>query len=59
MDAAGRHGVGIARVDKQAWVATEWVFDRDSLAYLGERELPDEGRRGGQEGGRPVGVAPC
>ncbi|MFE9002565.1 CU044_5270 family protein [Streptomyces sp. NPDC007875] len=37
VDAAGRHGVGIARVDKRAWVATEWVFDRDSLAFLGRR----------------------
>ncbi|WP_275562682.1 CU044_5270 family protein [Streptomyces sp. 5-6(2022)] len=37
VDAAGRHGVGIARVDKRSGEATEWVFDRDSLTLLGER----------------------
>ncbi|MFD9115629.1 CU044_5270 family protein [Streptomyces bottropensis] len=37
VDPAGRHGVGIRRVDARAGWATEWVFDRDTLAYLGER----------------------
>ncbi|MDX3516675.1 CU044_5270 family protein [Streptomyces scabiei] len=37
VDPAGRHGVGIRRVDARAKWATEWVFDRDTLAFLGER----------------------
>ncbi|MFE7837644.1 CU044_5270 family protein [Streptomyces sp. NPDC057474] len=37
VDPAGRHGVGIRRVDERASWATEWVFDRDTLTYLGER----------------------
>ncbi|MFE7762013.1 CU044_5270 family protein [Streptomyces sp. NPDC057438] len=37
VDPAGRRGVGIRRVDARARWATEWVFDRDTLAYLGER----------------------
>ncbi|MDX2525868.1 CU044_5270 family protein [Streptomyces europaeiscabiei] len=37
VDPAGRHGVGIRRVDERAAWATEWVFDRDTLTYLGER----------------------
>jgi hypothetical protein len=36
VDAAGRHGVGIAYVqDGQRY---EWIFDADSYAYLGERD---------------------
>ncbi|MBZ3903500.1 CU044_5270 family protein [Streptomyces griseiscabiei] len=37
VDPAGRHGVGIRRVDARSAWATEWIFDRDSLTYLGER----------------------
>jgi hypothetical protein len=37
VDPAGRHGVGIRRVDARAKWATEWVFDRGTLAFLGER----------------------
>ncbi|MEW2394547.1 CU044_5270 family protein [Streptomyces sp. NPDC046862] len=37
VDPAGRHGVGIRRVDKRSSWATEWIFDRDTLAYLGRR----------------------
>ncbi|MEE1833326.1 CU044_5270 family protein [Streptomyces sp. SP17KL33] len=36
-DPAGRHGVGIRRVDGRSGWATEWIFDRESLVYLGER----------------------
>ncbi|ULR53113.1 CU044_5270 family protein [Streptomyces deccanensis] len=36
-DPAGRHGVGIRRVDRRSGWATEWIFDRESLVYLGER----------------------
>ncbi|WP_414166843.1 CU044_5270 family protein [Streptoverticillium reticulum] len=36
-DAKGRHGIAIAREDKQLGERTEWVFDRQSLGYLGSR----------------------
>ncbi|MGW1200799.1 CU044_5270 family protein [Streptomyces sp. NPDC002536] len=36
-DAKGRHGIAIAREDTQRGERTEWVFDRQSLAYLGDR----------------------
>ncbi|MFF6999576.1 CU044_5270 family protein [Streptomyces sp. NPDC008313] len=34
-DALGRQGLGIARSDKKNGVVTEWVFDKEDLAYLG------------------------
>lgn len=37
VDPAGRHGVAIVRVDERASTATQWIFDRKTLAYLGER----------------------
>jgi hypothetical protein len=37
VDAAGRHGVGIARVDATG-ERDEWIFDKKSLTYLGERD---------------------
>ncbi|WP_064457559.1 CU044_5270 family protein [Streptomyces hygroscopicus] len=50
VDAAGRHGVGITRTDKRASTATEWVFDRDSLAFLGERRYRTEAVGAGKKG---------
>ncbi|MFD5390597.1 CU044_5270 family protein [Streptomyces sp. NPDC127074] len=50
VDAAGRHGFAIARVDKRTWVANEWVFDRDSLAYLGDREYRTKDFAAGKKG---------
>lgn len=50
VDAAGRHGLGIARVDKRTWIANEWIFDRDSLAYLGEREYRTKDFAAGKKG---------
>ncbi|MER6481620.1 CU044_5270 family protein [Streptomyces filamentosus] len=48
VDAAGRHGVAVARV--HAGQRTEWIFDRRTLEFLGERgvmlEDSPEGRRG-------------
>ncbi|GAA3516036.1 CU044_5270 family protein [Actinocatenispora rupis] len=38
-DAAGRTGVAVAREDREAGTRTEWVFDRHSLGYLGERQV--------------------
>ncbi|MEU4654821.1 CU044_5270 family protein [Streptomyces sp. NPDC023723] len=47
VDASGRHGVGIRRVDERAATVTEWVFDRDDLTYLGERSyLAEDGTTG-------------
>ncbi|OIJ68233.1 hypothetical protein WN71_008960 [Streptomyces mangrovisoli] len=37
VDAAGRHGIGITRDDPSSATRDEWIFDRDSLAYLGSR----------------------
>ena len=46
-DPAGRHGVGIRRVDRRSGWATEWIFDRESLVYLGERTwLTKDGAEG-------------
>ncbi|AYN35457.1 hypothetical protein DUI70_4959 [Streptomyces albus] len=50
VDPAGRHGVAVSRTDKRASVATEWVFDRDSLVYLGERSYLTEDTRAGEKG---------
>uniref|UniRef100_UPI000DE3ECAC CU044_5270 family protein n=1 Tax=Nonomuraea lactucae TaxID=2249762 RepID=UPI000DE3ECAC len=36
-DAAGREGIAVARED--AGARTEWIFDRDTLKYLGERKV--------------------
>ncbi|MGW1894458.1 CU044_5270 family protein [Streptomyces sp. NPDC002004] len=37
VDAAGRHGIGITRVDASSTTRDEWIFDKDTLAYLGGR----------------------
>ncbi|MEU3616008.1 CU044_5270 family protein [Streptomyces sp. NPDC006872] len=39
VDAAGRHGIAIAREDTSDGTRTEWIFDRASLDYLGERTV--------------------
>ncbi|TDT95381.1 hypothetical protein EDD99_7209 [Streptomyces sp. 846.5] len=39
VDASGRHGVAVARVDPADGVRTEWIFDKKTLSYLGEREV--------------------
>ena len=36
VDAAGRHGFGVARVANGE--RSEWIFDRHTFAYLGERD---------------------
>lgn len=38
VDAVGRHGVAIARED-DAGQRTEWIFDKKTLAFLGERTV--------------------
>ncbi|MEV7119901.1 CU044_5270 family protein [Kitasatospora griseola] len=47
VDAAGRHGVAVARLDGNTGVRTEWIFDKSSLAFLGERTVQVEGTSGG------------
>ncbi|MFF4588825.1 CU044_5270 family protein [Streptomyces sp. NPDC001388] len=39
VDAAGRHGIAIAREDTRLGLRTEWIFDPDTLGYLGERSV--------------------
>jgi len=37
-DAIGRHGVAVARTDKNG-TQSEWIFDRTTLRMIGEREV--------------------
>jgi hypothetical protein len=39
-DAAGREGIAVAREDRGA--RTEWIFDRKTLGYLGQRKVQTE-----------------
>jgi hypothetical protein len=38
VDAIGRHGIAVARTDEVIGSRTEWIFDRETFAYLGQRE---------------------
>ncbi|MEU2420207.1 CU044_5270 family protein [Streptomyces sp. NPDC007851] len=38
-DAAGRHGVAVARLDETSGQREEWIFDRKSHVFLGERSV--------------------
>ncbi|MFF0553890.1 CU044_5270 family protein [Streptomyces sp. NPDC004311] len=49
VDAAGRHGLAVARLDETSGQREEWIFDRGTLAYLGERTVQVQGVSG--EGG--------
>ncbi|MGP4052045.1 CU044_5270 family protein [Streptomyces sp. 2A115] len=46
VDAAGRHGIAVTREDASSATRDEWIFDRDSLAFLGSRSYitKDEGK---------------
>lgn len=37
VDAAGRHGIAITREDASSATRDEWIFDKDTLAFLGSR----------------------
>ncbi|PNE39899.1 CU044_5270 family protein [Streptomyces noursei] len=37
VDADGRHGIAIAREDRQLGERTEWIFHKTSLEFLGQR----------------------
>ncbi|MFE9677060.1 CU044_5270 family protein [Streptomyces sp. NPDC006259] len=39
VDAVGRHGVAIARQNDTAGERTEWIFDKKTLEFLGERNV--------------------
>nr|WSZ97414.1 CU044_5270 family protein [Streptomyces sp. NBC_00857] len=38
-DAAGRHGVAVARMDELSGERMEWIFDKKTHVYLGERTV--------------------
>jgi hypothetical protein len=37
VDAAGRHGIGVTREDASSATRDEWIFDKNTLAFLGSR----------------------
>ncbi len=39
VDAAGRHGVAVARLDETSGQREEWIFDKKSHVYLGARNV--------------------
>ncbi|MGW7361911.1 CU044_5270 family protein [Streptomyces sp. NPDC054841] len=39
VDAVGRHGVAVARLDETSGQREEWIFDRKSHVFLGERTV--------------------
>ncbi|MDQ0775669.1 hypothetical protein QF026_004135 [Streptomyces aurantiacus] len=39
VDAAGRHGVAVARVDATSGEREEWIFDKKTHVFLGERSV--------------------
>jgi hypothetical protein len=49
-DPAGRHGLAVVRVDAHASTATEWIFDRKTLAFLGERSYLTHDVKAGKKG---------
>ncbi|MFJ5777123.1 CU044_5270 family protein [Streptomyces sp. NPDC093094] len=49
VDAAGRHGVAVARLDEHGGAREEWIFDKKTHVFLGERSVQVEGSSG--EGG--------
>ncbi|MFK0224064.1 CU044_5270 family protein [Streptomyces vinaceus] len=50
VDAAGRHGVGIARENTSLSQRTEWIFDKTSLSYLGQRSYLTKDTNQGKAG---------
>ncbi|WP_030771311.1 CU044_5270 family protein [Streptomyces sp. NRRL F-2664] len=49
VDAAGRHGIAVARLDETSGQREEWIFDPRTLEFLGERVVQVQGEGG--EGG--------
>ncbi|MGW5924731.1 CU044_5270 family protein [Streptomyces anulatus] len=50
VDAVGRHGVAIARTDEVDGARTEWIFDRETYTYLGERTVQTRDAEGIEAG---------
>ncbi|MFJ6486047.1 MULTISPECIES: CU044_5270 family protein [unclassified Streptomyces] len=48
VDAAGRSGVAVARLDEHSGQRVEWIFDRQTLTFLGERSVQVQGEAGEQ-----------
>ncbi|MFJ7588013.1 CU044_5270 family protein [Streptomyces sp. NPDC097617] len=48
VDAAGRSGIAVARLDEHSGRREEWIFDRQTLTFLGERNVQVEGESGEQ-----------
>ncbi|MFF5185320.1 CU044_5270 family protein [Streptomyces sp. NPDC000345] len=46
VDAAGRHGVAVARLDENSGQREEWIFDRKTHVFLGERTVQVNGTSG-------------
>ncbi|MFE6547066.1 CU044_5270 family protein [Streptomyces sp. NPDC057746] len=46
VDAVGRHGVAVARLDETSGEREEWIFDRKSHVFLGERSVQVKETRG-------------
>lgn len=49
VDAVGRHGVAVARLDETSGEREEWIFDEKTHVFLGERSVQVKGTSG--EGG--------
>ncbi|MFE2042029.1 CU044_5270 family protein [Streptomyces sp. NPDC059477] len=47
VDAAGRHGIAVARLDETSGAREEWIFDRKTHVFLGERTVQVEQRKEG------------
>ncbi|WP_432022787.1 CU044_5270 family protein [Streptomyces parvus] len=50
VDAVGRAGIAIARADEADGARTEWIFDRETYAYLGERTVQTRDAEGIRKG---------
>ncbi|MBB5938024.1 CU044_5270 family protein [Streptomyces zagrosensis] len=50
VDAAGRTGVAVARVDDNNDIRDEWIFDRTTQQYLGARSVLLKGMDGAEAG---------
>ncbi|MFF4040995.1 CU044_5270 family protein [Streptomyces sp. NPDC001816] len=46
VDAAGRHGVAVARLDKPSGEREEWIFDKKTHVFLGKRTVQVYGNGG-------------
>lgn len=46
-DAKGRQGIGVGRVDEESGLRDEWVFDKKTYEFLGERGVATKATGGG------------